>query len=110
MRFVVTKQHLKLLYNMFIVWNDCEFGAPAVDCKRPYGNKDVYSDIGDILDIEHDVDGEEPEYSKEKEAEFEKLHKEMDTVLQILVQHAEAGLKVGTYEREGYIYWKFIGE
>lgn len=33
--FVVTEDHLKLLAQMYVRWEDCEFGAPAIDCKRP---------------------------------------------------------------------------
>jgi hypothetical protein len=36
---------------MYITWDDCEFGAPACDCKRPYGNSDVYGDMAEILGL-----------------------------------------------------------
>ena len=39
--FTVTDEHLKLLRRANVDWDDCEFGAPAIDCKRPYGNGDV---------------------------------------------------------------------
>ena len=47
--FELTEEHIKLLRQMCVSWDDCEFGAPAIDCKRPYGNSDVYSDIAKIL-------------------------------------------------------------
>ena len=36
--FEVKPEHIKLIKKMCISWQDCEFGAPAIDCKRPYGN------------------------------------------------------------------------
>ena len=45
--FTVTEEHLKLLRRAYVDWEDCEFGAPAIDCKRPYGNSDVIADIGE---------------------------------------------------------------
>jgi hypothetical protein len=47
--FTVTEDHLKLLRRAYIGWDDCEFGAPGIDPKRPYGNSDVIGDIAEIL-------------------------------------------------------------
>lgn len=33
--FTLTDEHLTLLRAAYIGWEDCEFGAPAIDCKRP---------------------------------------------------------------------------
>ena len=54
MEFIITKEHIKLLRKSYWRFEDCEYGAPAMDCKRPYGNSDVAGDIGEILgwDIE----------------------------------------------------------
>ena len=30
-------------------WQDCEYGAPEIDPKRPYGNSSVEEDIREIL-------------------------------------------------------------
>jgi hypothetical protein len=49
--FTVTDEHLKLLRRTNVGWEDGEFGAPSIDCKRPYGNSSVYNDIAEILDI-----------------------------------------------------------
>lgn len=106
----ITEQHIKLLDQMYIGWEDCEFGAPAVDCKRPYGNSDVYGDIGEILEIKPDGKSKyEDEYSEEQQRDFLDLHLEMQDVLQILVQHPTEGLRVGrTYKREDYKHWKLV--
>ena len=52
--FTVTDEHLKLLRGAYVGWDDCEFGAPAIDCKRPYGNSDVIADIAEILEVPDD--------------------------------------------------------
>jgi hypothetical protein len=44
-----TADHLTLLKRSEWSWDDCEFGAPAMDPKRPYGNSDVENDLAEIL-------------------------------------------------------------
>ncbi len=58
--FTVTDDHLTLLQHMYIGWQDCEYGAPEVDPKRPYGNSGVATDIAEILEWELDANGEMP--------------------------------------------------
>jgi len=42
-RFELTEQHLKLIRRMTVRYNDyCEFGAPEIDPKRPYGNSSAH--------------------------------------------------------------------
>jgi hypothetical protein len=94
--FVVTDQHIKLLKEMNVSWWDCEFGAPAIDCKRPYGNSDVYRDIAEILDIKPD---ENDEFSEDQQFDMDEIHEDMQVVLQILVVNADKGIKPGTYTR-----------
>ena len=51
-RFEIKEEHLKLVRRMVIRYDDsCEFGAPSVDPKRPYGNSDVYKDIARIIKL-----------------------------------------------------------
>lgn len=38
-----------MLRAAYIGWENCEYGAPAIDCKRPYGNSSVVDDIREIL-------------------------------------------------------------
>ena len=40
-RFTVTDEHLRLLRRAYVSWDETEFGAPEIDCKRPYGNSDM---------------------------------------------------------------------
>jgi len=34
LEFQLTEQHVTLLRNAYVNWDDCEFGAPAINCKR----------------------------------------------------------------------------
>ena len=43
--FTLTEDHIKLLRNLEVCWEDAEFGAPAIEPKRPYGNSYVYKDM-----------------------------------------------------------------
>src|ERR1700734_729843 len=82
--FTVTEDHLKLLRHAYVGWDDCEFGAPAIDCKRPYGNSDVIDDIAEILGVpDEQVRDEESEILPGVKAAFTCLHGETATVLQI---------------------------
>lgn len=101
--FTVTEDHLKLLKRLQFRYSDyMEFGAPEVDAKRPYGNSDVYSDIGDILEWEPaDEDRWGDKYFSDIQQErMLKLHKSMVTVLEILVSNN--GVELGEYEASRY--------
>jgi hypothetical protein len=99
--FTVTDEHLKLLRRAYVDWDDCEFGAPEIDCKRPYGNSDVIEDIGEILGYpeEHYRD-EEGDYNETVAANFTRLHAETAIVLQIALATGE--FRTGHYVREKY--------
>jgi hypothetical protein len=94
----IREDALKLLPCVYWRWEDCEFGAPSVDCKRPYGNSSVYRDIADILGIEAD-DGQ---FS---DAECERMlaaHRCTMTLLEELTGiHADAVAALLTGEKAG---------
>lgn len=92
--FEVTEDHRRLLRRMCIGWEDCEYGAPAVDCKRPYGNSGVTEDICEILGWDYDED-DGP--SREQADRARAIHEEMQVVLQILVN--TAALPLGQFVR-----------
>jgi hypothetical protein len=103
-KFTIKTQHIKLLKRLNVTWNDSEYGAPTVDPKRPYGNSDVITDIIEILNIaKPDEDGcfDEPE-----ETLAERLHLDMQTVLEIVFNTGK--IKTGTYKRKEYGNWKPI--
>ena len=83
--FDLKDEHIKLLRNMCVRWDDCEFGAPAIDCKRPYGNSDVYNDIAKILGIQGTVVDDVEMFSQEQTNFMNEMHKEMEIVLQIVL-------------------------
>lgn len=107
-RFNVTNDHLKLLDRMFVGWDDGEFGAPAIDCKRPYGDKDVIENIAEILNVPakkskpKDEYASDERYSESQIAKMNEIHQEMKTVLQILVRNAKTGIVFGTYVADAY--------
>lgn len=81
--FEVTEDHLKLLKHSHVMWRDMEYGAPMIDPKRPYGNSSVESDITEILG-----------WDEEDSQRAEKIHRELEKVLQIVLvtQKFEPGL------------------
>lgn len=96
-RFEIKKEHLDLLKNAYVSWVDCDFGAPAIDCKRPYGNSLVELDIAKILKWEID---EENGLTDEQNNLAYKLHEETKTVLQICLSQLK--FETGIYENKGY--------
>jgi hypothetical protein len=101
-RFVVTDDHLKLARRMTTDWNSVEFGAPAIDPKRPYGNSDVYGDIAAILGIPTDAEAEDHDdpYTDADYARMLQLHRQMEVVLQIAL--ATGAFEAGAFEAPPY--------
>lgn len=101
--FEVTEQHVKLLRAANVSWASDEFGAPAINCKRPYGNSNVYEDVAEILGIIPEGDGEELTPKQESELNF--IHRGTETALQIFLATGE--MKAGHYEALKYTNeWK----
>lgn len=92
--FEIKEEHLTLLQNAYVGWESCEFGAPAINCKRPYGNNYVEGDIAEILKWKVDEDGE---LTDEQYELAEKLHKETQTALQICLVMKE--FKTGVFRQ-----------
>jgi hypothetical protein len=87
--FTLTAEHLKLLREMYVGWQDCEYGAPEIDPKRPYGNSSVEADIHEILTGETEY-----ELTEAQRERYAQLHRETQTAMQILLQVAEIPLGV----------------
>lgn len=84
--FTVTEDHLKLVRSFYVDFDSsCEFGAPAVDPKRPYGNSFVYGDIAEILGIKAENPEDGTDFSDKQRADMHALHRETATVLQIAI-------------------------
>lgn len=90
--FEVKKEHLALLKRAYVDWYDCEYGAPAINCKRPYGNSGVNYDIAHILGWEYD---EDDGLTEEQSTKARTLHEETKTALQIAL--ATQKFETGTY-------------
>lgn len=101
--FELKEDHIKLIRKMCVSWDDCEFGAPSIDCKRPYGNSDVYKDIAKILDIKGAFVDNEEVFSQEQICLMNKLHKETETALQIILKTGE--FRPGEYITEYFDNW-----
>lgn len=86
-KFILTKDHIKLIKSFNIDWSDCETGAPAIDPKRPFGNSYVAGDVKEILNREMDDDEALGIYFGTKEA------------LQIMIDIAK--MKTGEYRLVG---------
>ena len=99
--FTITERHLKLLEKMYVRYEDnFEFGAPIVCPKRPYGNSNVISDIGNILDMPSvSIDGEK-RYIDDVQEEMCKLHKETAIALQICLRMGK--FEVGEFHTKNW--------
>lgn len=101
--FTVTEDHLTLLRNAYVDWDDMEFGAPRIDPKRPYGNSNVVGDIARLLypDVVVELDDETAEdWLDENEDSLTRIRRETQTVLQIAIATGE--FRAGVYVRERY--------
>lgn len=98
--FELTAEHILLLRASYVndSLSDCEYGAAEIDCKRPYGNSDVESDIAEILGIAviHDDDGEEDLRPEDRER-CRMLHEQTPIALQIVL--STGSFVPGLYEQ-----------
>ncbi len=94
--FRLTEDHLKLLRRANIGWESCEYGAPAMDCKRPYGNSNVEDDICRIIGW-CPLDEATEDWSREQRDRASQLHQDLQIALQLLVIYAGSKLKTGLY-------------
>lgn len=96
--FTLTEDHIKLLRAAYIGWDDCEFGAPAIDPKRPYGNSSVEIDIAETLGWSLFIDADdEGHMSKEQVERACRLHRETQTALEVIL--STGSFEPGAYER-----------
>lgn len=109
-RFTMTDEHVRLLRHAYVRWEDCETGAPAIDCKRPYGNSSVWQDVAEILGIKPaQSDDDEEFYPKGTRDRCMKLHAETEHALQIVL--ATGSFDPGTFEKVGYGGpWRRLGD
>jgi len=103
--FEIKQEHITLLQHAYIGWNDCDYGAPSIDPKRPYGNSCVEENIAEILGW---TVGEE--LSEEQRELAYKLHQETKTALQICItlQKFETGFYEKTEEYNSCSWKKVV--
>ncbi len=103
--FTLTADHITLLTNVYVGWSNCEYGAPEIDPKRPYGNGCVEHDIASLLQWPVD-DDEGP--SQEQRQRASVIHAETQNALQVILD--TKSFVPGTYERARYgDRWKLVG-
>jgi len=99
--FDLTEEHLELFKAAWVSWDPCEFGAPEIDPKRPYGNSDVVLDMAEVLGVET-VETEDGEVVRAEDAKrLRELHAEMETALQVVLNAGE--FTAGHYRKEKYV-------
>lgn len=105
-RFTLRPEHVALLRAAYVSWGYDEYGAPAIDPKRPYGNSHVVRDIHEILhpdepwDDDHGLPaGLSPDEWAARVEEYERLHRETETALQVVLR---VGFEPGEYVSERY--------
>ena len=105
-RFVLTENHLKLLRNANVGWDHGEYGAAAIDCKRPYGNSNVVRDLVELLEPGSPCD-EDGEYHPNVVDRVETIHKQTKTALQIVLYTGT--FQTGVYEADAYCNnWRLV--
>jgi hypothetical protein len=108
-KFDMTQEHLDLLKHMNVWFNDTMYmGAPAVDIKRPFGNKSVYEDMARILKLEMTQDQYGDDILTKEHTEYlEKLWPMMEIALQIVL--CTQSFKTGHYVKaEEYSYGSWM--
>ena len=108
--FELKPEHIKLLRNANVTWEDCEYGAPSIDCKRPYGNSYAEGDITEILGVElFVVDNYGGGYLSQEQVDYcRDIHRETETALQIIL--ATGQFEPGKYVADNYTdNWRRAG-
>jgi hypothetical protein len=85
--FDLTDEHVTLLRHAYVNWDDCEFGAPAINCKRPYGTSDALTDIAKLLHPEFSSmrEGAQADWLEDNADRLCSLHEQTQTALQIFL-------------------------
>lgn len=93
--FTLTEDHVKLLRQFRVCWDEGEFGAPCINPKRPYGNSDVPEDIHEILTGTH-----RGTLTEEQVQRYTALHAELEYALAIVLR--TGAFEPGAYVRDEY--------
>ena len=100
--FTLTDEHLCLLKNAEIRWQNIEMGAPGIDSKRPYGGGQVDEDVCGVLGWEMPDEEDEPDDYEEVMERALEVHEETLSAMQILL--TLNGAEPGKYCRRACKY------
>ena len=116
--FTITEDHLKLLSRLRVGWNYSGNGIPLFDVEKPYGNKDIYRDMFNILGWNIDVVLNDEKFNyfsqddrlpKAIEDKLYDIHKETEKALEICMR--TRSFEPGTYQTDvNESNWKRINE
>ena len=108
--FTVTKDHIKLARNIVFDWNDSEempLGRLMMDRRRPYGDSDIPKSVAEAIGLKGvEVSSGEIFLTKSQEDYCLKLHREMEIVMQIVVETGK--FKSGNYVCDYFDGWKYV--
>lgn len=97
-KFKLTEAHIKLLQRANISNSGMEWGSPAIDGKRPFGNGDLYGDMAEIIGLPYD---EENESLRDY---LSTVYRQLETALEIVLHNLT--FETGEYEEVGYGKWE----
>lgn len=105
--FELTRDHIKLVKSILVYWNE-DIERVVIDSKRPYGDSDIPRSVAEAIKLDFvEVQGGELKLTSQQEKYCWKLHKDMATVLQIVLSTGQ--FKSGEYECDEYGYeWKKV--
>jgi hypothetical protein len=100
--------HLTLARAMCVDWSRTETGAPTIDPKRPYGNSSVALDIARLAGVRWPSE-DLADYDEQADAltvRCMELHRQMQTVMEILLGNAGAAVEPGVYVNKAPEYYR----
>lgn len=98
--FELTRDHIKLVKSILVYWNE-DIERVVIDSKRPYGDSDIPRSVAEAIKLDFvEVQGGELKLTSQQEKYCWKLHKNMATVLQIVL--STGAFKTGDYECDEY--------
>ena len=99
--FTLLPIHIELLGHANVSWSDCEYGAPCICPKRPYGNGDVVGDVAPMLGITPvATDDGETHWPPGTADMVEYIHRGLETALQVVL--ATGFFEPGEYTADAY--------
>ena len=102
---VVTSSHIGLMKQMNVKWFATERnpqGAPAISLDQPYGNSYWQWDVGKMFSVDEES----------AESYVNHVHRSMQQVLQIGLEHIGTALRPGIYcsDLNGQYVWEYVAE